>query len=199
MLYLYDIAIRDAIKSVYSNVHLAERTQLYKKIRNQMGQKGSTQGEDKNQGNGNIQLPLIGIWRIENTLDSDTSKFVEFNQGKRMGESFQDTSIMQMIKGINIPLTYQFDILASNLKDCDDLLVDTIVYLKENPIIQFNKHDIDFDFAVQLMDLSISTDFGSFSETGVIHSHTLTIQVPEARIIYSKDKKVFKEIENIES
>lgn len=180
MLYLYDIALKQHLKNVYSSVYLAERTKIFKKVREEMASK-----------DGNIKLPLIGLWRIENTLETDRRNYAEFKRGFR--HDVVNNEIIR-IKSINLPLTYQLDIIAGSHKDCDDLLVDTILYLTENPIITFNRNGISFSFQVDLMDLSISTDYGSFSEAGSLYNQTLTVMVPESRILFTENKKIFHDL-----
>jgi hypothetical protein len=182
LIYLYDIALKQNFKSVYPNVYLAERSKLFKKVRDSMSAKDS-----------NISLPLIGIWRTENSLDSDRRNFAEFKQGEK-GYRDEQAGEVVLIKGINIPLTYQIDILGNSLQQCDDILTDTLVFLYENPVIKFSKDGIEFYFNVAPMDLSISTDYASFDEAGEIHSQTLTVQVAEARILYTQNKKIWKNI-----
>jgi hypothetical protein len=182
MLYLYDIGLRDSLKSVFDRTYLSERTKLFKKIRNSM-----TAGNV-----GDIKLPVIGIWRIDNSLESDRKNFAEFNSGFRLGEG--TSSSVKVAKAINLTLMYQIDILAGSMKDADDMLCDVVMYFRENPIITFSKSGFSFHFALDITDLSITTDLDSQEESGMIYSHTLNAQINEARMIYIEDKSLVNTI-----
>lgn len=181
MLYLYDIALKAHIKKVYSKIYLAERTTIFKKIRN-----------TADVGDNSLTLPLIGMWRTDTSYDNSEahSNMPELKHGRWSYPAGSDLSGPgSTIKAIGLPLTYQFDILAGNLKDADDMLSDLMFYLKDKPTVTFVNDAITFDFNVYIEDLSVTTDFGSFEEMGDIYGYALTAKVPEARLYHLADRK----------
>lgn len=181
MLYLYDLAFKEHLKKVYDHVYLAERTKLFVKIRNEDGSSGKKDKDD------NIKLPLIGLWRTEVMLDTDSRNFSELHKGEIKVLSATPTDPYKKIKAYKLPLTYQLDLIAGSLKDLDNLLTDTMFYLLENPSINILKDSLGFTFNVQLKDLSIATDYASFDSQGDIYNYTLTVGVEEARLLYTTD------------
>lgn len=187
MLYLYDYALKNHLKASYKHVYMAEKTKLYAKIR-----------DEYSDHNANIVMPLIGLWRTENTLQpSDGKNKAEIFTGMLEATPNEDGAF-RVIRSIPVELTYQLDILGKTLMDADKLLCDATIYLTERPLVEFSFGGIGFTFSTQLIDLSLSTDYGSFEDFGEIYNHTLTVNIPTARILYIEGgKAVFRVLTDI--
>lgn len=173
MLYLYDVCLKRHIKDVYTYSYLSERTQLFKKIRNEM----DSASKDRN-----LKLPIVGIWRTENTLEADTRNLSEFFTGVKTSTPIQGR--LSILKALSVPLTYQIDVIGRTMEEADNLLTDLMVYLTQNPNVSISLYGITFELALYITELNMSTDFGSGDDKGMLYTQTLTVRLPEARFLF---------------
>lgn len=181
MIYLYDIALKQYFKHVFDNTFLVERTQLFKVL------------SDAREHNENIKLPVISLWRTENslTLDAGGRNYMEKSYGSVVIVKDKDGNVVkERIKGYRINLVYTIDIVAGDYVSLDEMLCDTLFYLNNNPNVSFKLSDeiqLDLTFNIDVEDLSINTDFSSFSEIGKYYNQQLIVSIKDARIIHLKD------------
>ena len=171
MIFLYDLMLKEHIKSVYDNTFLTERTKLYKRVREEIKSYEP------------IKLPVIGLYRSENSLlNNDNHAQMK---GKQQIHSITDSELsVRAVGSLKIGLKYQVDILAKTQEDADTILSELLIYLVDYPEVSMNLFGITLSFRQNVEDLSLSTDYGSFDDSGEVYSHTITINIDEARILY---------------
>lgn len=180
-IHLYDIALKEKLKKVFDNVIDASEDKSLQLSENSEAM---------------VSLPLISFWRLNNNLSMDYAQFPLKNIGRRHDKRIGDEMVANY--EVNFNLEYQIDIWSDRRSECDDLFVELILFLLQEPnlYIKDENLDIDYKFPIQITETVTNVDLTQFSEQGNLYRQVITISIPNAVILFPQKRKFIK-IRNI--
>ena len=141
------------------------------------------------------KFPYIRILRQPISLKMDgLGSYIERMRGLK-GVIGKDSILMN--KSIPISLQYQIEILSRDNISAETMLVESIFFLIENPILSITLPGMNksVDFPLLIKELDDVTELSEFSEKGKVYRYILVCEVQEARIFAQSELNYIKKAE----
>lgn len=144
-----------------------------------------------------IKLPMISFWRISNNLTNESAgNFFAKHSGRIMSK---DKSKLKGygVRELDINIIYQITIWASTRKVCDDIFRElAMLLITDDPHVPVFIPGMDSPeyFDVIVTDSDTSIDLSEFDDKGRLYRQNLTVELPDARLVFSKESDLVANI-----
>ena len=184
---LYDDAVLDKLKGVFSNVVFSAPDKAFKRSAERKGLKGSADDVD-------VDLPLISVYRENYTVDMDRNNPRFRRRGRKIRNSDDDSRAV-MAEALPVRIDYQLDVWGKRRRELDVLVGELLFWMLDNPKVSLNLggefEDYSPEFNWKLEDVTDNSDIMSFSDRGKYYRVTIPFYFDEAMIFrYDKLKTV---------
>jgi hypothetical protein len=172
---LFDNAFTDYYVGVYANTLYSPPDWAFK--------------ESAKRNNGQVQLPLISLWRLGYAIDWDMYNAPLHRRGIPVWQDRTPGNITSA-RGLPMLVSYQLDVWAQTRQILDILVREVLFYTADKPEISvtFQQVEETQSFAFRIEEGPIdNSDITSFESVGYVYRNTFTIIFPNAMLLASKD------------
>lgn len=144
-----------------------------------------------------IKLPMISFWRMSNNLTNESAgNFFAKHSGRLMSK---DTSKLKGygVRELDVNIVYQITIWASTRKVCDDIFRElAMLLITDDPHVPVYIPGMESPeyFDIIVTDSDTSVDLSNFEDQGRLYRQNLTVEMPDARLVFSKESKLIANI-----
>lgn len=200
---MYDYAVRDKLRGVFSNTHYAPTDEAFKRC------------AEANEGK--VKLPMISIFR-PGAFEIDTRNYnmPDFFRGRNMwlkapelgeGQSLDDVypkgniapEAIRNLRSLPVVLRYQMDVWGTRMDVVNEMTKEIIFWLVEYPHIVVAEpiSEIGMEFSIEFEDgITDNTDIMGFQDRGKLYRNSLDFFIRDARLFsYLDIEKLVKNIE----
>ena len=174
-LYLYDQALYEKLKSVYPNVEYTPVDEFPE----------------------TPKYPLVTVYRLESPPNlAEWFSFSEKNSGYSVRRNTDNKPVR--LRKLSFSLQYQVDIYSDDRHSLDDLYVELLFFLLENPKLSVTfPYDGSETFSAYAVVDSVvnNTDLTQEEERGRRYRYTITLNVVDAAVF--KERDVYMEAQPI--
>lgn len=114
---LYDKALKWKIQDVFNNVIISEPDLAFKR------------GAEREGEGGNVKLPLISIFREDNTIEDYNFNWRRLRRGERQQYLGSEEQVLQAVKAIPIRLDYQIDVFTEKERVADRIIEELLFFI----------------------------------------------------------------------
>lgn len=178
----YDRALEEKCKEVFANSKIVHEDRT----------------EDATDGNAELLVPLISIWRLGNPLDFEGWANTAVTD---LGHFYSEGKEGTRVKALPIRVLYQISIISDKRKEVDDIFRELAMFLfEENTLtVCFDSAieglpPIKRDFTIKMLDNNDLTDYASFGDKGRLYREVINIEIPNGKLIFEKREKTVLEI-----
>lgn len=174
MLYLYDDAIVDDLKSSFNPTAVANPVVRVVTPEQVIGIAAQIQNDE-------ISFPLVALTRGEDTpIDTDRMNFTRAHKGV---QSVLDpkTNLLYYERAIPIKLTYALTLLATNTADLDELIRELIFKYTSQYFLTITlpyecNRKVRFGIVVDYSDIQRSSGSSQYAESGMLYQAILPLR-----------------------
>ena len=144
-----------------------------------------------------IALPMISFWRISNNLINESGGNFRGKHEARVMSKDIPNKTAHYRRELEIVIDYQITIWASTRKVCDDIFRELAMLLVTDcPYIPVYIPGLEYPekFDLIVTDTDTSIDLSEFSDKGRIYRQNLTIELPDAKLVFTKDSPLVTSI-----
>lgn len=192
----YDLALEKKLKCVFPNVKFYNLEEgLSESSSNQVeSEDANGVNREKQASDQIVSVPVILFDRINNP-------FAFERQGNdpliRRGRHLQRGGEDVREHAFPVDLQYQIDIVSDKRVEVDGIWRELTYYLYVNSniavVLRFNDEDQEYLFNIKLIETDNTTDVASFSDKGRLYRQTITIEIPDAKMIIDERVKLVEE------
>lgn len=188
--------MEEKLKSVFPNVMFSSLSKVLEHSTDIEVKSETHEGEnrDKKKSEKISSLPVIAFDRINNSFNFD---FQANDPMTRRGRKVirEDESVREKVLPVNIH--YQIDIVSDRRVEVDGIWRELVMYLATHNEIcvhyDYGEGDIPEKYPIRLMDTDNTTDVSEFSNIGRVYRQTISIEIPQAKLIFIEPVYLIKD------